>query len=373
MKFSDLSSKNKHPVSEDWQDVKDFGKEVGSGVVDVGRGFADLAKSAAKDFVDPESYKRDWETGKEVLKRGAKFAKDDPVGAAKYAARTADDAARAMANTATFGGADYAEALGRKYVYGDSKHDKRVWDKYQAQQQEKHGTKPEPWTGSLDQYKKVQDIWSSEAEERSPTATAAGDVGGALLSVPFAGGARAGLSLAAKGTQQLAKVPKAGKVLKPIADISAATLGGVTAEKGTGRIVRKVDPDNPYIGEPYQSPEQAPLPEARAPRRVAPTPHTTPRGVTVDLNTKPPSFTGSGRKWKMMSDADKQAAWNAEHAANPPAGSTAPGTTTPPAGADKGAFDKAVELANKWREFKYGTRNPAEIADIKAKQPTSVS
>ena len=36
MKFSDLSSKNKHPVQEDWQDVKNFGKEVGSGVVDVG-------------------------------------------------------------------------------------------------------------------------------------------------------------------------------------------------------------------------------------------------------------------------------------------------------------------------------------------------
>jgi muramidase (phage lysozyme) len=360
MRSKDIVPPKQHPVQEDWQDVKDFGREVGSGVVDIGKGAVDLAVAAGKDFVDPESYKRDWE----AIKRGAKFAKDDPVGAAKYAARSTDDFGRAMANQATFGGADYAEAFGRKYMYGDSKLDKHVWDKYQSQQKAAHGDKfkPEPWTGSYDQYKKVQDIWSAEAEERSPNATAMGDFGGATLSVPFTGGARAVLPLVAKGTEKLAKIPGVGKALKKVTDIGAATLGGVAAEKGTGRVVRKYDPTNPYIGEPQYNQEQVPLPEARAPRGPRPSvPHTTPHGVTVDLNTKPPSFRGSGRKWNALSNADRQAAWNAEHAANPPPGSTTPGTT------GSGAETKASELADKWRRFYHGTTDPAVIADIKAK------
>ncbi|CAB4133064.1 hypothetical protein UFOVP257_41 [uncultured Caudovirales phage] len=359
MRSKDIVPNKKHPVQEDWQDVKNFGKEVGSGVVDIGKGAVDLAVAAGKDFVDPESYKRDWET----VKRGAKFATDDPIGAAKYAARSTDDFGRAMANQATFGGADYADAFGRKYIYGDSNLDKHVWNKYQSQQKAAHGDKfkPEPWTGSYDQYKKVQDIWSDEAAQRSPTATAMGDVGGTLLSLPFTGGARAGVSLVAKGAQNLGKIPKVGKILKPAAEIGAGTVGGVAAEKGTGKAVRKIDPDNPYIPDQTNEGTRNPFRRAPAPAPAPSTPHTAPATphtpAPVDLNSIPPSSSVTRRQWKRMSTADRQAEWDKHTAAS------APAPAEPPS--EPGILDKAGELRDKWNQFRYKTTDPLEIEKIK--------
>jgi hypothetical protein len=240
MKPNNNPNKKHHPVQEDWRDVVDFGKEVGSGIVDIGRGAVDIATAAGKDFVDPESYKRDWE----AIKRGAKFAKKDPIGAAKYSAQSADDFARAMANQATFGATDYVQAATNKLFGSDQ--DRKTWEKNRPK---------EPWTGSLEQYKAVQDMYSGDAETRSPTATELGDFAGVTASLPFAAGARTGLNLSAKGTKRLSK----GK--KMAADISAATVGGVAAEKGTSRAVRQFDPDNPYIQQPYVS-DSVPIPES---------------------------------------------------------------------------------------------------------------
>ena len=334
MKFNELNSKKQHPVQEGWQDVADFGKEVGSGVADVARGTVDFATAAAKDFVDPESYKRDLE----AIKRGAKFVKRDPVGAAKYAAQSTDDFVRAMANQATFGGADYAQAATNKLL--GSEQDRKTWEKNRPK---------EPWTGSYEQYKAVQDMYSGDAEERSPTATAIGDFAGVTASLPFAGGARASLNIAAKGTQKLAKIPKGGKALKTIADVGTATVGGVAAEKGTSKAVKKYDPDNPYLR------EAGPRPKSR----IAPAPHTTPHGTSVDLNIIPPSAAFTKRQWKRMSTADRQAAWDA-HAAS----------SAPPA-APSSAETKASELADKYRRFKYGTTDPRAIADIKSQAAAS--
>jgi len=361
MRSKDITPKKSHPVKEDWQDVKSFGKEVGSGVADVGRGMVDMATSAAKDFVDPESYKRDWET----VKRGAKFATDDPVGAAKYAARSTDDFVRAMANQATFGGADYLEAGRRKLmapIFGDEE-EKALWSK----------NKKEPWTGSYEQHKQVQDIESDEAEKRSPTATAMGDVAGTVASVPFTGGARAGVSVVAKGAQKLKKIPKAGKILKPAAEIGAGTVGGVAAEKGTGRAVRQIDPDNPYIpdqtNEGIRNPFRrapaapAPAPAPAAPHPAAPaTPHPS---TPVDLNTIPPSSSMTRRQWKRMSNADRQAAWDAHNAATAPVAEPEPSTA-------RKVLDTTGKVLGGIKKGIIGTKDdPSLYRELLVKNPTT--
>jgi hypothetical protein len=95
--------------------------------------------------------------------------------------------------------------------------------------------------------------------------------------------------------------------------------------------------------------------EAARPRsRAAPSTHTTPRGTSVDLNLVPPSSSFTRRQWKRMSTADRQAAWDADAAASAPQAA--------PAGT------KASELADKYRQFRYGTTDPKTISDIKAQK-----
>jgi hypothetical protein len=91
--------------------------------------------------------------------------------------------------------------------------------------------------------------------------------------------------------------------------------------------------------------------------RVAPSTHTTPRGTSVDLNLVPPSSSFTRRQWKRMSTADRQAAWDADAAASAPQAA--------PAGT------KASELADKYRQFRYGTTDPKAISDIKAQAAAS--
>lgn len=228
------------------QSAKDFGSEWATGVASVPGDLWDLTKktatSAAKDFVDPESYKQDWE----AIKRGAKFAASDPKGALKHAAQSTDDFVNALANRATFGLADKGQAALNALTGYDTSRMGKI-------EKIKEPTDYEA--------EKTKQYYRSQAKaERSPSATKAGDIAGTLVSPPFLAGAKAagtlGRAIVPKVVQKsLTQVP--GQTAKNIAKgtvtvpakVATDIAGGIAGDQAAAAAVKKIDPYDPYHGE----------------------------------------------------------------------------------------------------------------------------
>ena len=220
---------------------KSFGSEWASDMAKVPGDLYKLGKDAAKDFVDPESYKRDYE----AVKRGAKFLARDPQGAAKYAAQSTDDFIRQTANRASFGLADKLAAHGSTIA---SAFDKPI-------------RSSDEYSKRYSQNKEKQYDRSAVAQDRSPNVTKAGDVVGTLLSPPFLAGAKVANVIGGKvipKVVQKAFEPVAGQTAKNIAKGTVAIpakvatdfAGGIAAQKAAERGVKKVDPYDPYVSDP---------------------------------------------------------------------------------------------------------------------------
>jgi hypothetical protein len=222
---------------------KGFGSEWASDMAKVPGDLYKLGKDAAKDFVDPESYKRDYE----AVKRGAKFLARDPRGALRYAGQSIDDFTGQLANRATFGLADKAQA-GLNALTG-----------YDTSRMGKVEKIKEPT--DYEKEKEKQYDRAAAAQDRSPTATKAGDVAGTLLSPPFLAGAKVANVVGGKVIPkaiQKAFDPIAGQTAKNIAKgivaipskVATDFAGGIAAQKAAERGVKKVDPYDPYVSDP---------------------------------------------------------------------------------------------------------------------------
>ena len=227
-----------------WLDAtKEFGSEWGKEMANVPGHLYQLGKDAAKDFVDPESYKRDYE----AVKRGAKFAAQDPRGALKYAAQSTDDFVNALANRATFGLADKGQAA-LNAITG--------YDTSRMGQVKKI---KEPTDYDNEKYK--MNMQSLDRKERSPSATKGGDIAGMVVSPPFLAGAKVANVVGGKlvpSVIQKSLTPVAGQTTKNLAKgtvtvpskLATDFAGGIAATKGVEKGIEKYDPYDAYYGAP---------------------------------------------------------------------------------------------------------------------------
>lgn len=153
--------------------------------------------------------------------------------AADFAQGT-NDAVRAAANAATFGGADYAAAAGNSML-----------------------NKSDFKTELGREFNK-----SADAMDRSPVATTVGQVAGSVASPVFAAGAIAAPKLAAtamgpKAVQSLQKAvaPVPGQSVRNTAKnvagaagtMGTGIVGGLGADAAAKGVAKQMDPDNPYL------------------------------------------------------------------------------------------------------------------------------
>jgi hypothetical protein len=209
--------------------VADFAKEVGSDVANIPKGIWDRAKDTAKTAFDPDTYVKAGSDARDATERGIEFAKKDPVGAAKYAAskgfETADDFMRATANMATFGLADKLAAKTDSAIKGTD---------YDTELKNQYG----------------KDI---DAMDRSPNASAAGDVAGILINPAFGAGVKTAGYVGKAVAPRLAKAlaPVAGQTVRNIAKGVAKTpahlAAGISAEKAAEKGLKKLDPNDPNL------------------------------------------------------------------------------------------------------------------------------
>lgn len=189
-----------------FQDIGDFAGRVGSDIVgtgkmlgtaasDAGSKVADVAK---KVYNDPKQAARD--VG-DTIKSGAKYAYNNPGEVVRTIGQTADDAVRAGANAATFGLADKLSA-GIDSVRKDTKYDDEV---------------------------KAQDAATLAAWERSPNASMAGSVAGAVVDPGFYLGAK----LAGKGLNAALPVAatKTGKIATGATKLAGQTAAGFAGSR----------------------------------------------------------------------------------------------------------------------------------------------
>jgi hypothetical protein len=214
-----------------------FAKEVGSDVADIPVGIWDRVKDTAKAAVDPETYVKAGQNFRDAAERGIEFAKKDPRGALKYAGQTADDYVRATANKASFGLADKAQA-GLNALTGidtsDPMNIKRSSGSYEKELKKEYGD-------------------TIDAKDRSPNATAAGDVSGLLISPAFGAGIKTAGYVGKAVAPSIAKAlaPVTGQttrnIAKGLAKTPANLAAGISAEKAAEKGLKKLDPNDPHL------------------------------------------------------------------------------------------------------------------------------
>jgi len=219
-------------ITED-SNVTDFAKDVGSDVAHIPKGIWDRAKDTAKAAFDPDTYVKAGSNTRDALDRGVEFAKKDPSGAAKYAAKkgleAGGDFAMAATNAATFGGLDYATAGLNSLSKGT-----KFKDEFEKELQK-----------------------SADARDRSPIASTVGDLAGYIANPAFGLGMKAGgiaaKELAPSVVKALRYAPNktavdvSKNVAKGTLKIPGQIAAGVAGDKLAQKSVRKVDPDNRHV------------------------------------------------------------------------------------------------------------------------------
>ena len=220
-------------ITED-SSVTDFAKDVGSDVAHIPKGIWDRAKDTAKSAFDPDTYVKAGSDARDATERGIEFAKKDPSGAAKYAAskgfETADDFMRSVANAATFG---YADKIAAK---ANSSTD----DEYEKEKEKEFNK-------------------SGAAMKRSPFASAAGDLTGAVINPAFGAGMKVGGIAARELAPSVVKALKyapnrtatdvASNIAKGTVKTPAEIAAGVAGDKLAKQGAKAHDATNPHLRE----------------------------------------------------------------------------------------------------------------------------
>jgi hypothetical protein len=189
-----------------FKDIGDFAGRVGSDIVGTGKMLGNVASDvgtkvasgAEKVYNNPKQVARD--VG-DTIKAGAKYAYNNPGEVARTIGQTADDAVRATANAATFGLADKLSA-GIDSARKGTKYDDEV---------------------------QAQDAATLAAWERSPNASMAGTVAGAVVDPGFYLGAK----LAGKGLSKALPVAttKTGKIATGATNLAGQTAAGFAGSR----------------------------------------------------------------------------------------------------------------------------------------------